>query len=206
MPDVSGQSVLVVGGGGREHALGWKLAQSKKVAKVYFAPGNGGTSENIGIAQNDVDKLAAFAEKMGDRLITVVGPEEPLSKGIVDNFRSKGLSIFRPVADAARLETSKAFSKEFMLTQGIPTAKAYIFSEHEKAMDYVKSGGGGIVVKADGVAAGKGVFVCDQVSEATNAIERIMLKKDFGSAGERVVIEERLSGDELSFIALTDGK
>lgn len=196
--------VLIVGSGGREHALGWKISQSRQVKKIYFAPGNGGTSENLDIKQNDIDKLVSFAK--GKNLLTVVGPEEPLSLGIVDAFEKEGLRIFGPSKSAAMLEASKAFAKEFMRDAGIPTAGFAIFTDAQKAREYVAKQKKPLVVKADGLAAGKGVVVCDDVKEAVAAIDSMLTKKEFGSAGSRVVIEERLSGEEASFIALCDGK
>ena len=199
------QIVLVVGSGGREHALGWKLSHSPRVEKVFHAPGNGGTDGNLEIGQNEISQLADFASKFGNRCLTVVGPEEPLSLGISDLFHSKGLRILAPTASAARLETSKAYSKEFMMTAGIPTPAAKIFSDYEKALDHIHANPGPIVIKADGIAAGKGVMVCDNTFEAQDAIERIMVRKEFGPAGNKVVIEEKLSGEEASFIGLCDG-
>lgn len=201
----SRQTVLIVGSGGREHALGWKFSQSSRVVKTYFAPGNGGTSENLPIAQNDLQGLAAFAAKCGEDCLTVVGPEEPLSLGIVDFFRSRRLRVLGPTSAAARLETSKAFSKEFMISAGIPTARAQVFSDKNKAHDYVNSLDIPVVVKADGIAAGKGVIVCDDAKQAHDAIDRMMVLREFGSAGDKVIIEERIVGEEASFIALCDG-
>jgi phosphoribosylamine--glycine ligase len=198
-------NVLIVGFGSREHALGWKIAQSKHVNKVYFAPGNGGTSENIDIKHNDIDKLISFA-KLQNNLLTVVGPEEPLSLGIVDAFEKEDLRIFGPRKEPARLETSKAFAKELMNDAGIRTPKFAIFSDAQKAKDYVVKQSRPQVIKADGLAAGKGVVVCDSVDQAIVVIESMMTKKEFGAAGTKVVIEERLSGEEVSFIALCDGK
>lgn len=194
--------VLIVGSGGREHALGWKISQSKR--KIYFAPGNGGTSENIDIRQNDIDKLLSFAKK--HKLLTIVGPEEPLSLGIIDAFEKEGLRAFGPSKQAAMLEASKAFAKEFMREAGISTADFAIFTDAQKAKDYVAKQKKPLVVKADGLAAGKGVVVCDDANQAMAAIDSMMTKKEFGAAGSKVVIEERLSGEEASFIALCDGK
>ncbi len=196
--------VLIIGSGGREHALGWKISQSKSVKKVYFAPGNGGTSENVNIKQNDIGKLLSFAKDKD--LLTIVGPEEPLSLGIVDTFEKEGLRIFGPLKSAAMLEASKAFAKEFMRDANIPTAKFAIFTDAQKAKDYVRKQKKPPVIKADGLAAGKGVIVCDTRDQAIAAIDRMMTKKDFGAAGNRIVIEERLIGEEASFIALCDGK
>jgi phosphoribosylamine---glycine ligase len=196
--------VLIVGSGGREHALGWKVSQSKHVDRIYFAPGNGGTSENVDIRHNDIEKLLSFAKQRD--LLTIVGPEEPLSLGIVDAFEKEGLRVFGPTKQAAMLEASKAFAKEFMRDAGIPTADFAIFTDAQKAKDYVAKQDKPLVVKADGLAAGKGVVVCDDAKQAIAAIDSMMTKKEFGAAGSRVVIEERLSGEEASFIALCDGR
>jgi phosphoribosylamine--glycine ligase len=198
-------NVLIVGFGGREHALGWRIAQSKHVDKIYFAPGNGGTSENIGIKHNDTDKLVSFAKHQSN-LLTLVGPEEPLSLGIVDAFEKEGLRIFGPRKEAAMLEASKAFAKEFMHEANIPTAEYAIFSDPQRAKDYVVRQSRPLVIKADGLAAGKGVVVCDGVDQALVVIDSMMVKKEFGIAGNKVIIEERLCGKEVSFIALCDGK
>jgi phosphoribosylamine--glycine ligase len=202
---VTSDNVLIVGFGSREHAIGWKISQSKHVGKIYFAPGNGGTSENIDIKHNDIDKLLSFAKRQNN-LLTVVGPEEPLSLGIVNAFEKEGLRIFGPRKEAARLETSKAFAKEFMHNTGIRTPKFSVFTEPEKAKDYVVKQSRPLVIKADGLAAGKGVVVCDSTDQAIAAIESMIIKKEFGAAGIKVVIEERLSGEEVSMIALCDGK
>lgn len=200
--------VLVVGGGGREHALVWKIAQSPRVARVFCAPGNAGISQHatlVPIRSNDLEGLLGFAlqEKID---LTVVGPEEPLTKGIVDLFESKGLPIFGPNRSAAEIEGSKAFAKEMMKKYRIPTASYEIFSDQEKAMAYARNQKPPLVVKADGLAAGKGAVVCKSTEEALQAIDRMMGKKIFGEAGNRVVIEECLFGEEASFIALTDGE
>jgi phosphoribosylamine--glycine ligase len=200
--------VLVVGGGGREHALVWKIAQSPRVTKIYCAPGNAGISEQatlVPIKASDLNGLLEFALKEEIDL-TVVGPEEPLTKGIVDLFGSKGLSIFGANQRAAKIEGSKAFAKEMMKKYCIPTASYEIFEDHKEAMAYIRRHGAPIVVKADGLAAGKGVIVCKTVEEAIQSVERIMLEKIFEEAGNRVVIEEYLVGEEASYIAFTDGK
>jgi phosphoribosylamine---glycine ligase len=202
---VASDNVLIVGFGAREHALGWKIAQSKHVSKIYFAPGNGGTSENIDVKHNDIDKLVSFAKRQNN-LLTVVGPEEPLSLGIVDAFEKESLHVFGPRKEPARLETSKAFAKEFMHDAGIRTPEFAIFSDAQKAKDYVVRQSRPQVIKADGLAAGKGVVVCDGADQAIAVIDSMMIKKEFGAAGTKVVIEERLSGEEVSFIALCDGK
>ncbi len=200
--------VLVVGGGGREHALAWKIKRSPLVEKVYAAPGNAGIAQEatcVPIAPDDFDALAQFAKKEGIDL-TVVGPEDPLCKGIVDRFESEGLRIFGPSEKAAQLEGSKAFSKDFMKRYGIPTAEYEIFDDPEKAKDYIKAQGAPIVVKADGLAAGKGALVCSTLEEALAAVDKIMVERAFGDAGNRVVVEEFLTGEEASFIAITDGE
>jgi len=200
--------LLVIGSGGREHAIAWRLAQSPRVQKVYVAPGNGGTARESGlenVAIFGIDKLAdfAFAEKIH---LTVVGPEAPLAEGIVDSFRSRGLRIFGPTQACAQLESSKQFAKEFMMRHGIPTAAYASFGEAGPAHDYVDARGAPIVVKADGLAAGKGVFVASSVADAHRAIDRILVERTMGAAGHRVVIEEFLEGEEASFIVLADGQ
>ena len=200
--------VLVVGGGGREHALVWKIAQSPRVTKIFCAPGNAGISEQatiVPIKANDLNGLLEFALKKGIDL-TVVGPEEPLTKGVVDLFESKGLTIFGSTQRASEIEGSKAFAKEMMKKYSIPTASYEIFEDHKEAIAYIRRHGAPIVVKADGLAAGKGVIVCKTVEEAMRSVEQIMLEKIFGDAGSRVVIEEYLVGEEASYIAFTDGK
>jgi phosphoribosylamine---glycine ligase len=192
-----------VGSGGREHSIGWKLAQSKKVDKIYFAPGNGGTSNNVNISSEDIDGLANFAKE--NDCITIVGPEVPLSMGIVDEFIKKGLRIFGPTKNAARIESSKIWSKNFMKRNGILTAKFEVFDDPKKAIAYAKSVNYPLVVKADGLATGKGVIVCNDLSETIDAIDEILVKKRFGDAGSRIILEERIDGVEASFIALSDG-
>ena len=196
-------NVLVVGSGGREHALSWKLSQSPKVDTVFTAPGNGGTKNNVSIGVDDLDALADFAQK--NNCFTVVGPEAPLAAGIVDKFNQKNLKIFGPAKDAAQLESSKIWAKDFMKRNNIPTARFEIFDDAEKAQDYVKSIDYNVVVKADGLAAGKGVIVCNSADEAISAIQTILVKKTFGDAGSRIIIEERIDGIEASYIALSDG-
>lgn len=195
--------VLVVGSGGREHALGWKLSQSKKIGKVYFAPGNGGTSNNIPIPIEDIDNLAKFAFEKN--CLTVVGPETPLSLGIVDEFTKKGLRIFGPTKKAAQLESSKVWAKNFMKRNGLLTASFEIFDDAKEAKEYVKSVNHQLVVKADGLAAGKGVIVCSNTNEAISAIDKMLIDKSFGSAGSKIILEERIDGVEASYIALSDG-
>jgi len=197
-------NVLIVGSGGREHALGWKLSKSQQVRKTYFAPGNGGTSENVPISANDLNVLAEFAKK--NDCFTVVGPEEPLSRGIVDLFESNELKIFGPSKDVAILEISKIWAKNFMKKYNIRTADFQTFEDVEKAKDYVRKSSKQLVIKADGLAAGKGVIVCSSKQEALDALDSIMVAKEFGDAGRSVVVEERLEGEEASFIVMTDGK
>ncbi len=199
--------LLVVGGGGREHALAWRLAQSPRVQKVFVAPGNGGTAreeaiENLPIT--DIEALARFAAKEGIAF-TVVGPEAPLAAGIVDLFRARELPIFGPTRAAAQLESSKDFAKAFMRRQGIPTADYQTFTDALAARDYVAQRGAPIVVKADGLAAGKGVVVAETVEQAHAAIDSMLRDATLGSAGARVVIEDFLVGEEASFIVMVDG-
>jgi len=196
-------NVLVVGSGGREHALSWKLSQSPKVDTVFTAPGNGGTENNVSIGVDDLDGLADFAQK--NNCFTVVGPEDPLAAGIVDKFNQKNLRVFGPSQKATQLESSKIWAKNFMKRNDIPTAEFEIFDDAQKAQDYVKSLDYNVVVKADGLAAGKGVIVCNNNEEAFSAIDTILVKKTFGDAGNRIIIEERIDGIEASYIALSDG-
>jgi phosphoribosylamine--glycine ligase len=193
----------VIGSGGREHALSWKLSQSSKVDTVFTAPGNGGTENNVSIAVDDLEGLADFAQK--NNCFTVVGPEDPLAAGIVDKFNALNLKVFGPSQKAAQLESSKIWAKDFMKRNNIPTARFEIFDDAQKALDYVKSLDYNVVVKADGLAAGKGVIVCNSNDEAISAIETILTKKTFGDAGNRIIIEERIDGIEASYIALCDG-
>ncbi|MEC8529648.1 MAG: phosphoribosylamine--glycine ligase [Thermoproteota archaeon] len=197
-------NVLVVGAGGREHALSWKLSTSEKIDQVYTAPGNGGTSQNIELSVTDIEGLAKFAQEKN--CFTVVGPEDPLAAGIVDTFVEKGLPIFGPSKNAAKLESSKIWAKEFMKRNSIPTADFEIFDDAQKAKDFVKSYEKPVVIKADGLAAGKGVIVCKNKDEANDAIDTILTKKSFGDAGSKIIIEERIDGVEASYIALCDGK
>ena len=196
-------NILVVGSGGREHALSWKLSQSNKVETVYTAPGNGGTENNIPIDVTDLDGLAEFAQK--NNCFTVVGPEDPLASGIVDKFNKLNLKVFGPSQAAAQLESSKIWAKNFMKRNDIPTAQFQIFDNAQKAIEYVKSIDFNVVVKADGLAAGKGVIVCNSVDDAISAIETILVKKTFGDAGNKIIVEERIDGIEASYIALSDG-
>ena len=193
----------MIGSGGREHALGWKLGQSPHIDTIYFAPGNGGTENNQNISVDQIDKLAQFAKEKN--CLTIVGPEGPLSEGIVDEFTKRDLSIFGPSKNAAQLESSKVWAKNFMKRNGIPTARFEVFDDPKKAKDYVKSVDYNLVVKADGLAAGKGVIVCSDSSEALSAIDKILVDKSFGSAGSKIILEERIDGIEASYIALSDG-
>ena len=197
-------NVLVVGSGGREHALSWKLSQSPKVDTVFTAPGNGGTKNNIAINVDNLDGLADFAEK--NNCFTVVGPEAPLAAGIVDKFNKRNLKIFGPSQQAAQLESSKIWAKNFMKRNGISSAKFEIFDDAQKAQDYVSSLDYDVVVKADGLAAGKGVIVCNSKEDAFSAIQTILIKKMFGDAGNKIIVEERIDGIEASYIALSDGE
>ena len=193
-----------MGTGGREHALSWKLSTSEKIDQVYAAPGNGGTLQNVELSVTDIEGLAKFAQEKN--CFTVVGPEDPLAAGIVDAFVEKGLPIFGPTKNAAKLESSKIWAKEFMKRNSIPTADFEIFDDAQKAKDFVKSYEKPVVIKADGLAAGKGVIVCKNKDEANEAIDTILTKKSFGDAGSKIIIEERIDGVEASYIALCDGK
>ncbi|CAM3565693.1 MULTISPECIES: phosphoribosylamine--glycine ligase [Halomonas] len=202
--------VLMIGGGGREHALAWKLAQSSRVEHVFVAPGNAGTATevkvtNVAIAATDIDSLVAFArdEQIG---LTVVGPEAPLVEGVVDRFQAAGLTIFGPNQAAAQLEGSKSFTKDFLARHDIPSADYQTFTEVEPALAYLSKMGAPIVIKADGLAAGKGVIVAMSEVEAADAIRDMLEANAFGDAGARVVIEEFLEGEEASFIVMVDGE
>ncbi len=200
--------VLVIGGGGREHAIVWKLSQSKMVDKIFCCPGNAGIAEIaqcIDVNQDDFQALLDFVKYEWIDL-TIVGPEAPLSKGIVDLFENEGRKILGPTKAAARLESSKAFSKDLMRSHGIPTADYKVFTSYLHAEEYVKFKGTPIVIKADGLAAGKGVFIAATMDEAMDALKQIMKDRVFGAAGDRVLIEECLHGEEASFMAFTDGK
>jgi phosphoribosylamine--glycine ligase len=199
--------LLVIGSGGREHALAWRLAQSDKVQKIYVAPGNAGTAHEDGLENlpvTDIHQLVAFARDNGIHA-TVVGPEAPLAAGVVDAFRAAGLRIFGPTKAAAQLESSKDFAKQFMYRHSIPTAKFSTFTDAAAAHAYVDAEGAPIVIKADGLAAGKGVVVAMSVDEAHRAIDDMLAGNKLGSAGSRVVIEEFLDGEEASFIVMADG-
>jgi phosphoribosylamine--glycine ligase len=200
--------VLVIGGGGREHALVWKLSQSPRVKELYCAPGNGGISRLarcLAIAADDLESLVRFAkdEKID---LTVVGPELPLTLGIVDLFQQEGIRIFGATKGAAQLEGSKAFAKDLMRQYNIPSARYQVFDDRDQAVAYIKKKGAPIVVKADGLAGGKGVILAGTEKEAIEALDAIMVKRVFGDAGDRVVIEEWLVGEEASFIAFSDGE
>jgi len=202
-------NVLVIGNGGREHALVWKIAQSPRVKRVFCAPGNAGTAadgENVPIATADIAALARFAKENQVQL-TVVGPEAPLAAGIVDAFERERLRIFGPTKAAAELESSKAFCKEVLRSASVPTAEHHVFRNAETAVRFLQEREDmPIVVKADGLAAGKGVFVCDRRDEAIDAVRQIAQDRIFGPAGDRIVIEERLHGQEASVLAITDGR
>ena len=200
--------VLVVGGGGREHALLWKLAQSPRIGKLYIAPGNGGTkdiAENVAIQATNIKGLVHFAETHSIDL-TVVGPEDSLGLGIVDTFQSRGLRIFGPTKNAVKIETSKASAKRLMRESGIPTAQFQIFRKYDRALEYIRKHGAPIVVKVSGTALGKGAYPCKTLAEAEEALYGIMVKRIHGQAGNEVVVEEFLDGQEVSTHALCDGK
>ena len=199
--------VLVVGSGGREHCLSWKISQSPLVDKIYCAPGNGGTSlvaENVDIPATDIDQLLRFAlDKKID--LTIIGPEDPLVEGIVDKFEAEGLKVFGPRKELALLEGSKVFAKEIMKKYNIPTADFKIFDDPLLAKEYLKQKGVPVVIKADGLAAGKGVVVAKTFAEAEEAIDMMMVEKKFGKAGEKIIIEDCLEGEEASILVITDG-
>ncbi len=200
--------VLIIGSGGREHALAWKVKQSEQVRQIFLAPGNGGTTtfaENVPINVKDIQKLADFANQ-NEIDLTIVGPEMPLVAGIVDEFKKRNLRIFGPSQNAALLEGSKVFAKELMAKYDIPTASFRIFDNPDKAVKFVELKNCPMVIKADGLAAGKGVIVCDGKGQARQAIKEIMIKEKFGDAGKKVIIEEKLIGQEASIIALSDGE
>ncbi|QLK59421.1 phosphoribosylamine--glycine ligase [Enterobacteriaceae bacterium Kacie_13] len=202
-------NILIIGNGGREHALAWKASQSPLADKVFVAPGNAGTAlepllENVDIAATDVAGLLAFA-KSNDIGLTIVGPEAPLVIGVVDAFRAAGLKIFGPTQEAAQLEGSKAFTKDFLARHNIPSADYQNFTEIEPALAYLRSKGAPIVIKADGLAAGKGVIVAMTLKEAEDAVHDMLAGNAFGDAGHRIVIEEFLDGEEASFIVMVDG-
>jgi len=200
---------LIIGSGGREHALAWKIAQSSEIRRLYIAPGNAGTAKiakNIPIQADEINSLLSFADK--ERIdLTVVGPETPLAKGVVNLFQKAGLPIFGPNQAAAQLETSKIFAKEFMVRHRIPTAEFQIATSLSEGKSILKKWGGKpAVIKVDGLAAGKGVFICDTQPEKEEALKQIFSHKIFKSAGKKVIIEEKLNGEEVSLLAITDGK
>ncbi len=200
--------VLVIGSGGREHALCWKLKQNPKIEKIFAAPGNAGTAElaeNVAIKADELHKLLVFAKKEAIDY-TFVGPEVPLVKGIVDLFKKEDLNVFGPTQDAAQLEGSKVFSKDLMKKYDIPTAKYESFAKAEAAISYIKKQTPPLVVKAEGLAAGKGVIIAESIDEAIAAVEEIMLDKKFGQAGNKIVVEEFLEGEEATILSFTDGE
>jgi len=197
-------NVLVIGSGGREHAIGWKLDQSDNVNTIFYAPGNGGTLNNVPISADNLGELAKFASE--NDCFTVVGPEAPLAMGIVDMFNEMGLRIFGPTKKAAQLESSKIWAKQFLKRNNIPTAEFEVFNDAVKAKEYVNKIEYNVVIKADGLASGKGVIVCDSKAEAEKSIDMMLVDKKFGDAGNNIIIEERIDGIEASYIALSDGK
>ena len=197
-------NVLVIGSGGREHAIGWKLGQSDNVNTIFYAPGNGGTLNNVPISADNLGELAKFASE--NNCFTVVGPEAPLAMGIVDMFNEMGLKIFGPTKKAAQLESSKIWAKQFLKRNNIPTAAFEVFNDAVKAKEYVNQIEYNVVIKADGLASGKGVIVCDSKAEAEKSIDMMLVDKKFGDAGNNIIIEERIDGIEASYIALSDGK
>jgi phosphoribosylamine---glycine ligase len=198
------ENVLIIGSGGREHALGWKISKNQNINKIFYANGNGGTIENIPILPIEIEKLSEFARNK--KCFTIVGPEIPLSLGIVDLFNLKGLPIFGPTKKASMLETSKRFSKNFMKENLLPTPEFRTFKDSSQALDYISKIDHNVVIKADGLAAGKGVFVTDNKQEAIVAIDLLLNKKKFGKASEEIVIERKMIGEEVSIIAICDGK
>ncbi len=200
-------NVLLIGSGGREHAIAWKLAQSNNLSKLYTAPGNAGTNqcgENIPIAATDIDKLVNFA-RQNDVGLVVVGPEDPLATGVVDAFEEAGIKAFGPSAGAAQLEADKAFAKQLMRSSAVSTAEGRIFDRFTDAKKYIASRDEAVVVKAAGLAQGKGVIICDDPADGILAAERIMCDKIFGSAGDKIIVEEKLLGEEASILAFVDG-
>jgi phosphoribosylamine--glycine ligase len=198
------ENVLIIGSGGREHSLGWKISQNPSIKNVFYAPGNGGTKKNINFSNDDFQNLKIFARK--NSCLSIVGPEKPLSMGIVDSFEKDGLPIFGPKLEAAKLESSKVFAKKFMNKYNISTPNYSVFSEIKEAKEYVESTRGKVVIKVDGLASGKGVFVCNNKSQATLAIDLTLGNKGFGEASRHILVEEKLEGLEISFIVLTDGE
>lgn len=201
-------NIMIIGSGGREHALAWKVSRSPLVSNIYCVPGNAGIAEVAECIPGDVSDCQGLARLAQEKRVemTIVGPEAPLSLGIVDVFKDMGLSVFGPSKEAAQIESSKSFSKELMKENGIPTADFEVFTDKDLALDYLKNKGFPIVVKADGLAAGKGVIICKRLEEAQKAVSDIMVDRIFGSAGEKLVIEDCLTGEEASFLAFTDGE
>jgi len=200
-------NVLLTGSGGREHAIAWKLAQSKNLSKLYIAPGNAGTAncgENVPISATDIDKLVTFA-RQNDIGLVVVGPEDPLSAGVVDAMEEAGIKAFGPSADAAQLEADKAFAKQLMRSCAVSTAEGRIFDRFSDAKKYIASRDEAVVIKAAGLAQGKGVIVCDEPADGILAAEKIMCDRIFGSAGDKIIVEEKLLGEEASILAFVDG-
>ncbi len=200
--------ILIVGGGGREHAIAWKLAQSPRHPSLFCAPGNAGTAElgvNLPLAAEDIDGLLAWACREKPDL-TVIGPEAPLCAGLADRLQAEGLRVFGPGRDAAQLEGSKAFAKSVLQSAGVPTAQSAVFTDAKEALAYVRAANGPLVVKADGVAAGKGVLICANAREAEEAVNAVMIRQVFGAAGCRILVEEFLEGEEVSILALVDGR
>ena len=200
--------VLLVGSGGREHAIVWKLKQSPKIDKIYCAPGNAGIAQDaqcVPIGAMEIDKLVSFAKEEGIDF-TIIGMDDPLVAGVVDAFEAEGLKVFGPRKNAAIIEGSKAFSKDLMKKYGIPTAKYETFDSYDAAKEYVSKQEMPIVIKADGLALGKGVLICQSLQEAYDALDEIMVDKKFGASGSKVVIEEFLTGPEVSVLSFCDGK
>ena len=201
-------NVLLIGNGGREHAIAWKLAQSKELKKLYIAPGNPGTAQcgqNVPINSDDIKKLLEFSRQNNVGLV-VVGPEDPLAAGIVDTFESAGIKAFGPSGKAAQLEANKAFAKQIMRSSCVSTAESRTFDRYSEAKAYIASRDEPVVVKAAGLAKGKGVFVCDEPSDGILAAEKIMCDKIFGAAGEKIIVEDKLLGEEASILAFVDGR
>ncbi len=198
------ENVLIIGSGGREHALGWKISKNKNIKKIFYANGNGGTTENIQILPTEIKKLVKFAKSK--KCFTIVGPEVPLSLGIVDLFNFEGVPIFGPTKNASMLETSKKYSKNFMKENFIPTAEFQTFNDSSKAIDYTNKLDYDVVIKADGLASGKGVFVTNNKQEAVETIELLLNAKIFGKSSDEIIIEKKIIGDEVSIIAICDGK
>jgi phosphoribosylamine--glycine ligase len=201
-------NVLLIGNGGREHAIAWKLSKSKELKKLYIAPGNPGTAkcgENIDIKADEYDKLLAFAKEKNIGLV-VIGPEDPLSDGLVDRFEAAGIKVFGPSGAAAQLEADKSFAKQIMKVNSIPTAESRVYDNFQDAKSYIASRDEPVVIKAIGLAKGKGVFVCDDPAEGINAAEKIMEGKLFGKAGEKIIVEDKLLGQEASILAFVDGR